>query len=64
MNKKQIDAIKKVVEDFEVDGTTDYARMDAAILKATGVRLDNQSLWGLINRAKGAGVERISFSLD
>ena len=62
--QKQLQAIvKEVVDNFEVDGTSDYSRMDAAITKATGLRFDNKSLWALVNRAK-AQVERISFTLE
>jgi hypothetical protein len=61
---KQLQAIvKEVVDNFEVDGTSDYARMDASIHEATGLRFDNASVWALVNRAK-ASVERISFSLE
>lgn len=56
-------AIKAIVEGFEVNGTDDYSRMDAAVFKATKLRLDNKSLWALINRAR-ASVERVSFTLD
>lgn len=64
MTKKQLQAaVKEVLADFTVDGTTDYVRMDVAIQEATGLRFDNKSIWGLVDRAK-ASVERISFSLE
>lgn len=55
--------IKAIVDDFDVDGNTDYSRMDAAVKCATGLQLDNKSLWALVNRAKGQ-VKRVSFTLD
>lgn len=62
--QKQLQAIiKNIVAEFECDGTSDYARMDAAVYEATQLRLDNKSLWNLVNRAK-AQVERISFTLE
>lgn len=64
MTKKQLQAaVKKVVDNFNVDGSTDYTRMDMAIQEATGCRFDNKSLWALVNRAQSS-VERISFSLE
>lgn len=64
MTQKQLQAIvKEVVDNFEIDGTSDYVRMDAAVFEATKLRLDNKSLWALVNRAK-AQVERISFILE
>ena len=64
MTKKQLQAaVKEVLEDFIVDGTTDYTRMDVAIQEATSLRFDNQSVWALVDRAK-ASVERISFTLE
>lgn len=55
--------IKNIVNEFVVDGTTDYRRMDEAVYEATKLRLDNKSLWALVNRAK-AQIERVSFTLD
>ena len=64
MTKKQLQAaVKEVLEDFIVDGTTDYTRMDVAIQEATSLRFDNKSVWALVDRAK-ASVERISFTLE
>lgn len=64
MTQKQLQAvIKKLVDEFETDGTSDYTRMDAAVYEATSLRLDNKSLWALVNRAK-ARVTRISFTLE
>ena len=62
-NAKLQATIKALVEDFTVNGTDDYARMDRAVYEATKLRLDNKSLWALINRAKGTA-ERVSFTLD
>lgn len=63
-NNAQLQAtIRKLVEEFEVNGTDDYARMDHAVYEATKLRLDNKSLWALINRAKGTA-ERVSFTLE
>jgi len=59
--------IKGIVENFKCDGSTDYRRMEVAVLKATGLLLDNASLWSLINKAKarsGGAVDRVSFTLD
>ena len=56
-------AIRKIVDEFEVNGSDDYRRMDQQIQDVTGLRLDNKSLWALINKAKGQ-VERVSFTLD
>lgn len=56
-------AIRKIVDEFECDGSTDYARMDQKIQDVTGLRLDNKSLWALINKAKGI-TERVSFTLE
>ena len=64
MTQKQLQAtIKKIVDNFECDGTSDYTRMDAAVFEATSLRLDNKSLWALVNRAK-AQIERVSFTLE
>lgn len=64
MNKAQAKkAVQDIVDNFECDNETDYQRMDAAVTKATGLYLDNKSVWGLVNRAKSQ-VERVSFSLD
>ncbi len=64
MTKKQLQAaVKKVVDNFDVDGSTDYTRMDMAIQEAVGLRFDNKSIWGLVDRAR-ASVERISFTLE
>lgn len=64
MTQKQLQAtIKNIVDEFQVDGATDYSRMDAAVFEATKLRLDNKSLWALVNRAK-AQVSRISFTLE
>ena len=60
-NAQQV--VKAIVDNFECDGVTDYARMEADVFKATGMQLDNKSLWALINRAQ-ASVERVSFTLD
>lgn len=62
-NAKLQKKVKAVVDDFDVDGITDYSRMDAAVKQATGLQLDNKSLWALVNRAKSQ-VERVSFTLD
>jgi hypothetical protein len=62
-NKKLQAAVKTIVDGFRVDGSTDYTRMDAQVQEATGLQLDNRSLWTLVNRAKGQ-VERVSFTLD
>ena len=56
-------AIRKIVDDFEVNGSDDYRRMDLMVQDVTGLRLDNKSLWALINKAKGQ-VERVSFTLE
>lgn len=56
-------AIRKLVEEFECDGSSDYARMDQKVQEVTGLRLDNKSLWALVNKAKGQ-VERVSFTLE
>jgi hypothetical protein len=61
--KTQQAKIKAIVDGFVVDNSTDYSRMDAAVTKATGLRLDNKSLWALVNRAKGT-TERVSFTLE
>lgn len=63
MNAKQIEAIRKIVAEFVVNQKDDYDRMDKAVFAATKVRLDNKSIWGLVNRAKKQ-VERVSFTLD
>ena len=64
MTKKQLTAaVKEIVDSFDVDGSTDYARMDQEIHAATQLRFDNKSIWGLVDRAK-AQVERISFTLE
>ena len=56
-------AIRKIVDDFEFNGSDDYRRMDLMVQNVTGLRLDNKSLWALINKAKGQ-VERVSFTLE
>lgn len=63
MNAAQIKKIRKIVDEFVVDGSTDYTRMDSAVRSATGVALDNKSVWGLVRRAEGT-TERVSFTLD
>lgn len=64
MNNKQMQAaVKKVVDNFDVDGSSDYSRMDQQITAALGQRLDNKSLWALVNKATGS-VERVSFTLE
>lgn len=55
--------IKAIADNFELDGKSDYSRMDAAVTEATGLRLNNQSIWALVNRAQ-ARVERVSFTLE
>ena len=62
-NKQMQEAIRKIVNTFECDGSSDYTRMDQQVQNVTGLRLDNKSLWALINRAKGT-VERVSFTLE
>ena len=56
-------AIRKIVDEFEINGSDDYRRMDQKVQEVTGLRLDNKSLWALINKAKGQ-VERVSFTLE
>ena len=64
MTNEQLQAtIKTIVDGFTVNGTDDYARMDRAVYEATNLRLDNKSLWALVNKAKGQ-VERVSFTLE
>ena len=60
---KQQAAVKNIVAEFAVDGTTDYSRMASAVLEATGLKLDNKSVWALVRRAEGT-VERVAFTLD
>ena len=62
-NAQMQKAIRKIVDDFEFNGSDDYRRMDLMVQNATGLRLDNKSLWALINRAKGS-TERVSFTLE
>lgn len=63
-SEKQLQkAVKKIVEDFELNGSDDYRRMEAAVYESTGLRLDNKSVWSLIRRVEG-GTSRVSFTLD
>ena len=62
-NAQMQKAIRKIVDDFEFNGSDDYRRMDQQVQNATGLRLDNRSLWALLNRAKGK-VRRVSFTLE
>ena len=41
-------AVKTLVEGFELDGSTDYARMSADLI-ALGLRPDNNFIWACIN---------------
>ena len=58
--KAQINA---VVDGFVVDKSTDYARMNTAITQNTGLALDRNTIWSLVNRA-GSQVERLTFDMS
>ena len=40
--------IKALVSDFELDGSTDYARMSAGLIEL-GLKPDNKFIWSCIN---------------
>ena len=61
--KQQQAAVKAIVDGFVVDSSTDYTRMASEVLAATGLKLDNKSVWALVRRAEGT-TERVSFTLD
>tara|TARA_R110000744_G_scaffold147612_4_gene260573 strand:- start:960 stop:1157 length:198 start_codon:yes stop_codon:yes gene_type:complete len=46
--KAQQTAVKTLVEEFELDGSTDYARMSADLI-GLGLRPDNKFIWACIN---------------
>ena len=46
--KAQQTAVKTLVEEFELDGSTDYARMSAELIKL-GLRPNNKFIWACIN---------------
>lgn len=63
MNNKQIKAkVQDIVDNFELDGSTDYQRMHLAVQESTGMNLDNDSVWALTRKV--GKVSRVSFSLD
>jgi hypothetical protein len=41
-------AVKTLVSEFEMDGSTDYARMSAGLIEL-GLRPDNKFIWSCIN---------------
>lgn len=41
--------VKTLVEEFELDGSTDYARMSAALI-ALGLRPNNKFIWYCVNK--------------
>jgi len=49
--KAQQTAVKTLVADFELDGSSDYARMSAALIKL-GLRPNNSFIWACINAVK------------
>jgi hypothetical protein len=46
--KAQQTQVKTLVEEFELDGSTDYARMSAQLI-ALGLRPDNKFIWACVN---------------
>ena len=40
--------VKELVDGFELDGSNDYARMSAELIKL-GLRPDNKFIWACIN---------------
>ena len=43
--------VKTLVEEFELDGSTDYARMSADLI-GLGLRPNNKFIWACINAVK------------
>ena len=58
--KAQQTAVKNLVEEFELDGSTDYARMSAGLIDL-GLRPDNKFIWHCINKVT---VETESYDTD
>lgn len=51
--KKQV---KTIVDEFEIDGSTDYPRMEAE-LKAIGLTPTNKFIWYCVNKVETTVVE-------
>lgn len=52
--------VKTLIADFELDGSSDYARMSADLI-ALGLRPDNKFIWACINAVT---VETESYDTD
>lgn len=49
ITKAQQTKVKTLIEEFELDGSTDYARMSAELI-ALGLRPNNKFIWYCINK--------------
>lgn len=47
--------VLKLISDFELDGSSDYARMSASLI-GLGLRPDNKFTWACINKVKAVDV--------
>jgi hypothetical protein len=54
--------VRNIVNNFELDGVTDYSRMYQQVLESTGLHLDNKSVWGLIRKVSKPA--QVAFELE
>ena len=47
---------------FELDGSTDYKRVQAFVLAEYNRKLSNTACWAVINELKHGGVEELDFN--
>lgn len=47
--------------DFELDGVTDYRRVQAFVKDEYSVALSNKAVWAVINAVKAEGLQVIDF---
>ena len=57
--------IKKLVKNFELDGSSDYKRMEAEVTSIIGQVPDNDTVWGLVRKAsKKAKKDKVTLDLS
>ena len=56
LTKAQQDKVLALIEDFELDGSTDYDRMTKDLTKL-GLHPANKFVWACLNKAKEAAEE-------
>lgn len=63
ITKAQQTKVKTLIADFDLDGSTDYARMSAELINM-GLRPNNKFIWACINKVTATVEEYDTSFLD